>query len=86
MIRRYEIFYSNEAMSWTYFGHAFFLKTAKQIANNLAAGAPWLFVQVNDRWRKSKMVHFIKADLNAIKARRPNMELVKPKCCDQGSP
>ena len=66
---RYSIYTSADALSWAWAVNWLFKKDAIQSANTIAAQCPYVFVQVNDLWRNSKMVHFVKADLNAMKER-----------------
>jgi hypothetical protein len=64
---RYDVYTSADALSWVRAVSWLFRKDAIKSANHIACECPHVFVQVNDQWRKGKMVHFIRADLNAVR-------------------
>lgn len=83
-LKRYWFYASEDAMSWALLDRFYRLKTAKSKASDLGVNRPDLFVQINDAWKNHKKVHFIQADINALKSKYRSHEIIEPpKCCDE---
>lgn len=74
-MKRYQIFIGGPE-TWVCVGGFLFKKRAICNANILACEQPQYMVQVLDTWRRSKMVHCIKADINAMRKHKGDKNLV----------
>ncbi len=81
-LKRYRVHVSNDALSWMLVKRFFLFRSARDFAFRAHYFQPYLFIQVTDSWRNYKDRLFIKADLDAMKARMPKVVFEEAKCGD----